>query len=111
MGQGSVESVKSELPAGCPEPCRGCAHRRLTDEESRAEKGSFLGRMLAGHERIQTAGQRFGYREKARLRARWAGDRWELGFLEARKPHVRVPALIPVPDCPVHSARLKEVLK
>jgi tRNA/tmRNA/rRNA uracil-C5-methylase (TrmA/RlmC/RlmD family) len=53
---------------------------------------------------------RFGYREKTVLFAQLAGNRWEFGM--------RIPTerwgefdFVAIPDCPVHSPRLRDVLK
>lgn len=100
------------LPAGCPEACRGCAHRRFSREESLEEKRDFVERSLATRVApIEVGGQRFGYRDKVCFHARWEGFRWELGFLGDREPGSWKRRLVPVPECPVHSERVRESAK
>lgn len=100
-----------EFPAkGCPRECRGCSHRHLDEASSLAQKEAWLAERLApwaGTLRPVEAprgAERWGYRDKAVLRARWdPRDGWRFG-MEVRDE------LVPLENCPVQSDRVRAVL-
>jgi tRNA/tmRNA/rRNA uracil-C5-methylase (TrmA/RlmC/RlmD family) len=103
-------SVQQTLPAGCEPDCRGCRHRTLTLVASVAQKQGYLQRVLArwGHVlqpvRSVQEGRRFGYRDRVTLNARWdAAAGWQFGMM-------RRDELVPIHDCPVHSARVNRLV-
>ena len=93
----------------CPDKCPGCSHRHLSANESRQQKQQWLTRKLAGWadciSPIQAvpAGQELGYRDKVCLSTSWREDRWQIGLLHQDE-------LIPIPDCPVHSSRVRAAM-
>lgn len=104
-------SVPHPLPAGCEPVCHGCRHRQLDAAASLAQKSAYLQRVLApwaariapivgpGPER------RLGYRDRVTLTARWdAQDGWRFGL-------VRRDELIAIHDCPVHTARVRALVR
>ncbi len=94
-------------PSGCPLPCPGCAHRHLPLEESRARKLRFLtdrlGRWRHLLEEVRTTPQRWAYRDRSLLSARYLEGHWRFGLL-------RRDELVPIPDCPVHTPRVNQLL-
>lgn len=107
----SAVSVHESLPSGCEPACHGCRHRHLTREESLAQKQRYLERALAAwHDRlapVHSAGEasRYGYRDRVTLNARWdEAHGWRFGLM-------RRDELIPIPDCPVHTARVNGLLR
>ncbi|MCE3283796.1 MAG: (uracil-5)-methyltransferase [Steroidobacteraceae bacterium] len=94
------------MRAGCEPACHGCRHRGLSAQQSLAQKHEYLRRVLSPWsgrlEPVQSVGeaQRFGYRDRVTLNARWdATHGWRFGLM-------RRDELIPIPDCPVHSPRV-----
>lgn len=103
-------SLHQSLPARCEPACHGCRHRTLTPEASLAQKQHYLGVVLAPWaDRLQPAhsvppDQRFGYRDRVTLNARWDAMRgWRFGLM-------RRDELIAIHDCPVHSARVNRLV-
>ena len=103
-------SVQQTLPAGCKPDCRGCRHRTLTVVASVAQKQGYLQRVLQGWGHVLQPvrsvqdDQRFGYRDRVTLNARWdAAAGWQFGMM-------RRDELIPIHDCPVHSARVNTLV-
>lgn len=95
---------------GCPAECRGCSHRHLDEAASLAQKESWLAERLApwagALRRIEAlrGAERWGYRDKAVLKARWDSQAgWRFG-MEVRD------ALVPLERCPVQSKRVRAVL-
>ena len=93
---------------GCVDTCHGCRHRDLDDAPSLAQKQRYLARALAGwRDRIAavaTAGTRYGYRDRVTLTVRPDADgAWQFGL-------VRRDELIPIPDCPVHTRRVRALV-
>ena len=96
--------------------CRGCAHRDYTREASEAQKEGWVRRQLAtwdhAVERIRAPEEcdRWGYREKTCLAAWWIADsslgHWEFGMKIRRRGEYEY---IAIPDCPIHSPRIREV--
>lgn len=96
-------------PAGCVDACHGCRHRDLGDAGSIAQKNGYLARVLAPwRDRIATlatAGQRYDYRDRVTLTVRPdAAGAWQFGL-------VRRDELIPIPDCPVHTTRVRALVR
>jgi tRNA/tmRNA/rRNA uracil-C5-methylase (TrmA/RlmC/RlmD family) len=107
--QHSGVSVHQSLPAGCEPACRGCRHRELTAVASLAQKTAYLQRVLAPwSSRLQAVrtvpeAQRFGYRDRVTLNARYDGSGWSFGLM-------RRDELIAIHDCPVHSPRVNRLV-
>lgn len=104
-------TVTHDLPPGCEPACHGCRHRSLGADASLAQKLDYLGRCLGRWQaRIgPVAGvddaRRLGYRDKSTLTAGWSDDAgWRFGL-------VRRDELIAIHDCPVHSARLRALIR
>lgn len=107
----SPATGSAPLREGCVEDCPGCPHRRLGAAESLARKRAFLTEALAPWaSRVAPAvaapdEERWGYREKVRLHADWSGDSgWSFGLLRRDR-------LVPIPDCPVHAAPVRQVAR
>ena len=100
----------SGLKAGCEASCPGCAHRMMSAEESLAQKAHWLQRKLApwretiGPIQSVDADKRWNYRHKVTLSTAWNNGRWEFGLVVREQ-------LIPIPHCPVHSARVRESVR
>jgi len=106
-----VVSLPDSLPPGCEPACHGCRHRALDLTASLAQKSAYLARTLAPWaERLAPivsppAGERLGYRDRVTLTARWTvADGWRFGL-------VRRDELIAIHDCPVHTARVRAVVR
>jgi tRNA/tmRNA/rRNA uracil-C5-methylase (TrmA/RlmC/RlmD family) len=104
-------SVQQSLPPGCEPTCHGCRHRALDEAASLAQKASYLARVLAPwSDRIApivgpAAEARLGYRDRVTLTARWStADGWRFGLM-------RRDELIAIHDCPVHSARVRGLVR
>jgi len=104
-------SLPDSLPPGCEPACHGCRHRRLDASASLAQKSAYLARVLAPWAgRIAPIAapalrRRLGYRDRVTLTARWdeaAG--WGFGL-------VRRDELIAIHDCPVHSPRVRALVR
>ncbi|MCC7442512.1 MAG: class I SAM-dependent RNA methyltransferase [Bdellovibrionales bacterium] len=99
-----------ESKEGCAQACPGCRHRSLSPEESAGRKLAFLRRTLEPWaDRLEplrgaSAASRWGYRDRACLRAAEIGGRWRAG-LQVRGPDGKR-EVIPIPACPVQSADL-----
>jgi len=93
----------------CPDDCPGCGHRHLTTQQSRDQKQQWIMQKLAGWaDRIQSiqavpAGEDLGYRDKVCLSASWRETHWDIGLLHQDE-------VIAIPDCPVHSPRVKNAM-
>ena len=100
---------KVPLPSGCVQECRACRHRSWSMEDSLRQKQDFLSRTLAPWSdqlravRSVPAEQRWGYRGKVKLAARWLGHEWTFG-MEPRDE------FIAIPQCPVQSSMVTSVL-
>ena len=104
-------SLHETLPPGCEPTCHGCRHRRLEVTASLAQKTDYLSRVLqAWAERIAPIvgpppERRLGYRDRVTLTARWTpGAGWRFGL-------VRRDELIAIHDCPVHTARVRALVR
>ena len=104
-------SVPDSLPPGCEPACHGCRHRQLDAPASLAQKAAYLARVLEPWaDRLATiaapaAARRLGYRDRVTLTARWddaAG--WRFGL-------VRFDELIAIHDCPVHTPRVRALVR
>jgi len=95
---------------GCPAECRGCSHRELDEAESLAQKQAWLADRLAPWANVlrriaAPAGpERWGYRDKVSLKARWdPQEGWRFG-MEVRD------RLVGLENCPVQSIRVRSAL-
>ena len=99
-----------ELPPGCVDECPGCSHRYLSDTESLAQKQTWLCRTLAPWSAqihpITSLGEyyRYNYRDRVTLSAQWSRMRWSIGLR-------RGDDVVSIPDCPVHSPRVRAVVR
>lgn len=98
------------IEGDCPAPCRACSHRHLDEESSLAQKEAWLAlRLSPWADRLEPidaprGDSRWGYRDKATLRAGWDPDGgWRFG-MPLRE------GLLPLENCPVHSARVRAAL-
>ena len=94
---------------GCVQACHGCRHRDLGQLASLAQKQQYLNRALARWRdrvaAIATTGTRYDYRDRVTLTVRPGSDgAWQFGL-------VRRDELIPIPDCPVHTARVRALVR
>lgn len=96
----------TSLAPGCVESCPACAHRGWSKTRSEAQKLRFLADRL-GRWRTNLApvsgpeeAARWSYRDRVCLAARWEGAEWILGM-------IRGDAVIGIPECPVHNARIR----
>ena len=91
---------KNQRPEGCEAACPACPHRDLTHAESEAQKEGWVRQLLAPHpvESILSPHQRWGYRRKALLHARYLNG-WQFGLL---KKVGWEEELVPIPHCPLH---------
>ncbi|MEZ5584572.1 MAG: hypothetical protein R3F37_19030 [Candidatus Competibacteraceae bacterium] len=98
------------LRPGCEARCPGCAHRLLSAEDSAAQKQRWLRQRLepwsARFAPLQAVSgeARWTYRDRVRLSAQWDAGQWQFGLI------VR-DALIAIPNCPIHSDRVRAVLR
>jgi tRNA/tmRNA/rRNA uracil-C5-methylase (TrmA/RlmC/RlmD family) len=104
-------SLHESLPPGCEPTCHGCRHRQLDEAASLAQKTAYLGRVLGRwSERIApirgaASQRRLGYRDRVTLTARWCVEAgWRFGLM-------RRDELIAIHDCPVHSARVRALVR
>ncbi|GAB6042284.1 class I SAM-dependent RNA methyltransferase [Endothiovibrio diazotrophicus] len=103
--------MPAPLPPGCNPDCPGCAHRGWGRAASEEQKTAWLRRRLAPWaERlaplcgVDEETERWGYRDRATLSAEWDGRAWRLGLM-------RRDGLIAIPDCPVHSRRVRRTIR
>ena len=104
-------SLPHPLPAGCEPACHGCRHRQLAASESLAQKRAYLGRVLApwgdriGAITAPAEERRLGYRDRVTLTVRLdAATGWRFGLM-------RRDELIAIHECPVHTARVRTLVK
>jgi tRNA/tmRNA/rRNA uracil-C5-methylase (TrmA/RlmC/RlmD family) len=103
--------TSSCLPAGCEPACPGCQHRELSPTASLARKQAYLERVLGAWapclEAVEhcTSQDRLGYRDRVTLSTGWdpvAG--WRFGL--RRGEH-----LVAIHACPIHTARVRALLR
>lgn len=98
------------LPKGCVLECKGCKHREWMMEESLNQKYNFLSSKLSTWADVLepvvsvTDEQRWGYRRKTSLNARWDESGWHFGMMSRDE-------LIEIPDCPLHKADINNILR
>lgn len=99
-----------DLPPGCEPACRGCFHRSIPLDASLAQKTSYLKKTLAPWAET-FAGIAFlpwkeqtAYRDKVCLPAEWRDGQWVFGMRHKEQ-------VIPIPDCPVHSERIRKTYR
>lgn len=94
----------------CEKLCPACSHRELSEAESLAKKQGWLtNRLKQWNNRLTDirgvhGDQRWNYREKVSLSARWGGNRWLFGLISKDE-------LIPIHNCPVHSELVRNMVK
>ena len=107
------------IPQGCVPECPACPHREWSREESESQKLRFLSARLAqvvGPDLIESVrgpvdSRRWAYREKTCLHVRWTeAAGWCFGLLQ-RRPRMRDPELVAIPDCPIHSKRVRDIVR
>jgi len=90
--------------------CKGCKHREWTMDESLNQKYNFLSAKLStwidvlGPVVSATEAQRWGYRCKTTLNARWDENGWHFGMMSRDE-------LIEIPDCPLHKTDVNNILR
>jgi 23S rRNA (uracil1939-C5)-methyltransferase len=98
------------IPNGCIYECRGCKHREWTIEESLKQKYSYLANKLSLWvdmlEPVVSVPeyQRWGYRHKTTLNAKWDENGWYFGMMAKDE-------LIDIPNCPLHKSEVNRILK
>lgn len=104
-------TIVNALPEGCEPMCRGCRHRALEQDASLEQKHAYLSGVLApwagrlGPLQPLPEDARLGYRDKVTLNVRWSDDEgWRFGLM-------RRDELIEIHDCPVHSARVRRLVR
>ena len=101
------------LPQGCVTECPACPHRLWSAQDSLKQKSDWLASRLSAHQNVLESIRgledpaRWGYRERSCLRAEWATYHWHFG-IQVRSG--REKKLVPIPGCPVHSSRVREIL-
>ncbi|MCM2321743.1 MAG: class I SAM-dependent RNA methyltransferase [Oligoflexia bacterium] len=102
------------LEPGCVADCPGCKFRALNAGESDARKQDWLlNRLAPWADRVgalRASPIRWGYRERATLRAEWAGDSWKLGLRVTSREDPKG-TVIAIPECPVHSPRIRALME
>jgi len=94
----------------CPDACPGCTRPRLDAAQEALKKFRWLQKKLSPWkdrlEPIQSVPEAlsWGYRDKVRLGAQWKPGGWRIGLRHKDE-------IIPIPDCPVHTARIRNSLK
>ncbi|MEE4376488.1 MAG: class I SAM-dependent RNA methyltransferase [Candidatus Competibacteraceae bacterium] len=100
----------SILRPGCEARCPGCAHRLLSAEDSATQKQRWLQQRLEPWAdrlvslKAVSGEARWAYRDRVRLSAQWDGEQWHCGLLVRDE-------LIAIPNCPVHSYRVRKVMQ
>ena len=98
------------LRPGCEPACPACAHRRLDAAQSEARKQAWLQlRLQPWREQIRplqaVSGEaRWGYRDRVCLKCEWRDGNWRIGMSRADR-------VVAIPDCPVHSARVRATVR
>jgi 23S rRNA (uracil1939-C5)-methyltransferase len=108
----SPRSTAQQLPLrpGCEPACPACAHRTLDAAASEAAKQDWLQRRLADWREqirpLQAVGgaARWAYRDKVCLKCEWRDNGWHIGMSRAER-------VLAIPDCPVHSTRVRATLR
>lgn len=105
-------SAPLALPAGCEPACHGCQHRTLAAAASAAQKQAYLARALAPWaallEPVAAPAERWGYRRKVSLNARWDEQHgWRFGLV---RRVAREELFVPIPRCPVHAPAVNALL-
>ncbi|RPH31159.1 MAG: class I SAM-dependent RNA methyltransferase [Bacteroidales bacterium] len=97
------------IPKGCIEECRGCKHREWSMEASLEQKFNFLVSKLSEWKHALSPvisapdAQRWGYRFKTMLNAKWDENGWHFGTISRDE-------LIDIPECPLHKNEVNRAL-
>jgi 23S rRNA (uracil1939-C5)-methyltransferase len=108
----NVEAV-IQIP-GCEISCPACPHRYWTREQSLEWKEQQVEKALPESWKnqllkiVDTPEQRWGYRHKVSLHVRLLEGEWKWGLL---RRNGREKELVFIPDCPVQSRGLNEILR
>jgi 23S rRNA (uracil1939-C5)-methyltransferase len=98
------------IKGGCEAHCPGCAHRLLSKEESLQQKTNWLQSKLSVWQDVLgdvisvKDAKRWNYRDKVCLSVQWQKHAWQFGLIHRD-------TLVPIPNCPVHSPRVRAVIK
>lgn len=94
---------------GCVLDCPGCKFRFLSQEESDFKKKEWVKKNL-NLEKITLSSpeKRVAYRKKVILHARKQNNAWNFGLV---KRIAREELFIPIPNCPVHDAKINIALE
>jgi len=97
------------LRPGCEPACPACTHRRLGAAQSQARKLEWLQlRLQPWSERIRpmqavNGAARWAYRDRVCLKCEWRDHTWHIGMSRAEQ-------VLAIPNCPVHSQRVRATL-
>lgn len=98
-------------PHGCVPECPGCRYIQVSDQTELEQKTKWLQEKLSHWSDkirpIQTHYPRLGQREKVALRSQIIKNKWEFGLTQYKD---RKEIFIPIPECPVHSERVNQIL-
>ncbi|MBI2712306.1 MAG: class I SAM-dependent RNA methyltransferase [Bdellovibrio sp.] len=108
------------LKEGCELQCTGCRHRGLTEEQSLAQKKSWVKELFSNEfgeiSAIRTVHgeERWHYRRKVLLHAEWQDGKekghWKFGLL--RRVHGSFDyEVVPIHDCPIHQVSINRLLQ
>ncbi|NOY70049.1 MAG: class I SAM-dependent RNA methyltransferase [Deltaproteobacteria bacterium] len=105
-----MKTAPPKYSAGCPDHCPGCVWPRLDAKTGAAQKYKWLQKRLSlWQDRLEMIrsvpeSMSWGYRDKVCLGVKGEAYSWKIGLRRGDE-------IIPVPDCPVHTPRVKESLK
>ena len=97
------------IPNGCVANCWGCKHREWSMGESLAQKYNFLANKLSIWKDALSPvtsvldSQRWGYRHKTTLNAKWDENGWHFGMIQRDE-------LIDIPQCPLHKPEVNGII-
>ncbi len=99
-----------KLVEGCVEDCPGCSYRSLSQAESDGRKRQRVveALRLVAAPPLEGSAERWGYRRKVVLHARYGAEDWQFGLTRWRE---REEVFIPIPDCPVHAPWVNLLLR
>lgn len=105
------------LRAGCEPRCRGCKHKYLSAVESEQQKVGWLQSQLGAYVqqleplKAVKGEARWAYRNKTSLHAHWNRISWEFGLLDKIPGTLYDYEVVPIHECPIHTAFIGSVLK
>ena len=104
-----MNSERLLLPQGCNPQCPACTHRYMSAQESLKQKENFIkSTLLPWNDLVQTITgpeerNRFGYRYKVILNARYLEKKWLFGMMKRDE-------FIPIMQCPVQGIEVNQFL-